>query len=107
MIQPLVNLFRPHWTRFRSAARVVTAVASALILTISLKLGDWLVLADPADTAAAHHHLAGVANHWTRVGVEITIAGICVEVLFRLWRLSRDWKRDGTAGVSMTIPAAS
>lgn len=97
MVQPLVNLFQPHWARFRLAARTVTACLSAIVFSISLRRGDWIVLADPADASEAHHRLVALVNHWTKVGIAIVVAAVAVEVLVRLWRLGREW-RNGAHG---------
>ena len=44
----VVNLFRPTWTRFRVAGHALTDIASIAILAVSLLLGSWVVLVDPA-----------------------------------------------------------
>ena len=103
MVRPVVNLFQPHWIRFRLAARMATAALSGLLLAASLKLGDWLVLADPTDTSAEHLRLAAVANHWARVAVEITIVGIALQILVGFWRLSRESRREGGSAASITL----
>jgi hypothetical protein len=104
-VQPIVNLIHPHWIRFRLAARLVTSVLAALLFTASLKLGDWILLADPTDTSAEHLRLAAIANHWTRVGVEIAIAAIALRILVGLWKLSRERRREGTGSVTMSLPS--
>jgi hypothetical protein len=106
MVQPLVNLFRPHWIRFRLMARTTTDAASAVLLSISLRVGRWIVLADTNDTLASHQRVADLANHWARVGVAITIAAISLAILLRLRQLL--WPRGDVAraGVSNSLPAS-
>lgn len=106
MVQPFVNLFRPHWIRFRLIARTATDAASAILLSISLQVGRWIVLADPGDTLASHQQVAGIANYWARVGVAITIAAVVLAILLKLRRLLRHRGDVAPAGLSNSLRAS-
>jgi hypothetical protein len=87
MVQPLVNLVRPRWTRFRAAARTVTTGLFLLVLGFSLGAGNWVVLASAADPLAAHQRTVAVVNTWCGISIEIgMLIGAVVLVLeARLW----------------------
>ncbi len=45
-------------------------------------------------------------NYWKGQGVASAIAAIAREILFRLWRLSRDWRNQSQPAISKTLPVA-
>ena len=70
---PVVNLFRPAWTRFRVAGHALTDIASIAILAVSLMLGSWVVLVDPASARADERELADLINTIVRISVALTL----------------------------------
>jgi hypothetical protein len=70
---PVVNLFRPARTRFRVAGHALTDIASIAILAVSLMMGSWVVLVDPAGATADQQDLVELINAIIRLSVALTI----------------------------------
>ncbi len=65
-----VNLFRPGWTRFWLATRLVLDLAWLGILALLVRAGSWVVpLQAGSGFAVAAPHVAEVVNHWVFVGL--------------------------------------
>ncbi|HXB22422.1 MAG TPA: hypothetical protein VNV88_13615 [Candidatus Solibacter sp.] len=79
-VQPCVNLFRPQWVWLRDAWRTASAAIFTGILCLSLKAGNWVVLADASDKLAQHQRAIEVINQWCSIG--ITIGAVVSGVIF-------------------------
>ena len=86
---PAVNLFRPRWTRVRIAAHVLVNGATIVIGAVSLAIGTWVVLAEPATATAEMARLVEVINGFVRVSIAITIVLTAVTGALELRRLLR------------------
>jgi len=86
-VQPCVNLFRPQWTWLRRAWRTASAAIFTGILCLSLKAGNWIILADASDKVAQHHRAIEVINRWCRIGVTLSAVISGVIFLMELRRL--------------------
>jgi hypothetical protein len=84
---PAVNLFRPTWTRVRIAAHVLVNGATIVIGAVSLAIGSWVVLAEPATPEMTR--LIEVINGFVRVSIAITIVLTAVTGALELRRLVR------------------
>jgi hypothetical protein len=86
---PVVNLFRPTWTRFRVAGHALTDIASIAILAVSLTLGGWVVLVDPATATADEQDLVELINTIVRISVALTLVLTAVNAALEVRRFFR------------------
>ena len=86
---PVVNLFRPTWTRFRVAGHALTDIASIAILAVSLMLGSWVVLVDPATATADEQELVSLINTIVRISVALTLVLTAVNAALEVRRFVR------------------
>ena len=89
LVAPVVTLIRPRWTRFRLAAHVVVDIASIAVGAVSLALGSWVVLSDPATATADMAALVDLINNIVRISIAITIVLTVVTGALELRRLLR------------------
>jgi hypothetical protein len=98
---PVVNLFRPAWTRFRVAGHALTDIASIAILAVSLALGSWVVLVDPAGATADQRELVDLINTIVRISVALTLVLTVINAALEIRRLVQiERARTGPAPVS-------
>jgi hypothetical protein len=86
---PIVNLFRPTWTRFRVAGHALTDIASIAILAVSLSLGSWVVLADPATATADQQDLVELIDTIVRISVAFTLVLTAINAALEVRRFVR------------------
>jgi hypothetical protein len=86
---PSVNLFRPTWTRFRVAGHALTDIASIAILAVSLTLGSWVVLADPATATADQQDLVELIDTIVRISVAFTLVLTAINAALEVRRFVR------------------
>ncbi|MDQ2903452.1 MAG: hypothetical protein ABI456_04670 [Ktedonobacteraceae bacterium] len=84
--QAVINLFRPAWTRFRQAMRLVTDSAALLIVVFLLRAGNWVVLVHPNGPGGSS---LGTINTYVSYALWITLIGIGIAVLVDAWKLIR------------------
>ena len=84
---PVVNLFRPAWTRFRVAGHALTDIASIAILAVSLMLGSWVVLVDPASATIDEQDLIELINTIIRISVAFTLVLTVINAALEIRRL--------------------
>lgn len=92
LLIPVVNLVRPSWTRFRVAGHLVIDVATIIVGAVSLALGSWIVLVDPASAPSDAPRPVEVINGIVRVSIAATIVLTAVNAVLearRLLRMSR------------------
>ncbi len=88
-VGPLINLFRPQGTRARVIAHVLVNAATIVVAAVSLAIGNWVLLADPAAATAEMARLVEVINGFIRVSIAITIVLTAVTGALGLRRLVR------------------
>jgi len=86
---PIVNLFRPTWTRFRVAGHALTDIASIAILAVSLTLGSWVVLADPATATADQQDLVELIDTIVRISIAFTLVLTAINAALEVRRFVR------------------
>jgi len=86
---PVVNLFRPTWTRFRVAGHALTDVASIAVLAVSLALGRWVVLVDPATATADQQDLLELIDTIVRISVAFTLVLTAINAALEARRFVR------------------
>jgi hypothetical protein len=87
LIGPIVTLIRPSWVGFRVATRALFDGAFAVLLTISLALGQWVVLAPSTTPTDELVGLVDAINLGVRIGVAVTIVFTAVSFVLELRRL--------------------
>ncbi len=103
LASPILTLIRPTWTRLRVAAHVVVDAAVILIGVVSLAIGSWVVLADPATATAEMRQLADLINtvvRWSIAGTIVLTAVTGALELRRLVRLNRAGSGVGSSLLS-------
>ena len=85
----VVNLFRPTWTRFRVAGHALTDIASIAILAVSLLLGSWVILVDPAGASADQQDLVELINTIIRISVALTLVLTAINAALEVRRFVR------------------
>ena len=88
-VTPVVNLFRPRWTRFRVASHAAVDLAVIALGMASLALGNWVVLSDPATATADQANLVEAINTIVRISIAGTIVLTGVTAALELRRLVR------------------
>jgi len=89
LVQPLSNLIRPAWVRYRSFSRAAIGVLFAILLFLSFRAGNWIVAADPSVASADHLALIRGINQWIgRIGL-LVVGCIAVTVVLELRRAFR------------------
>jgi hypothetical protein len=92
VIQPIVNLVQPGWSRLRSFVRIATDLALFALFTASVQIGSWVVLVDPSGAVAGEVQGAIETNRWIGVALGVAAAIALVQALLevrRLWISSR------------------
>ena len=84
---PVVNLLRPAWTRFRVAGHALTDIASLAVLAVSLMLGSWVVLVDPATATVDQQELVELINTIIRISVVFTLVLTVINAALETRRL--------------------
>jgi hypothetical protein len=88
-VTPVVNLIRPRWTRFRVASHAAVDIAVIAIGIVSLMLGNWVVLAEPATATADEAGIVEVINTIARVSVAATVVLTAITAALEVRRLIR------------------
>lgn len=89
LVTPIVTIVRPRWTRFRVAAHAGIDLAMIAIGVVSLAVGQWVVLADPATASAGEADLVRLINDIARVSIAATIVLTAVTAALGIRRLVR------------------
>ena len=86
-IQPIANLIRPAWTGLRSMVRIAADAAILAIFVASIRIGEWVVLADPTPAGAGARTAVVEINRW--IGLSLTVAAAIAagQVLLEIRRL--------------------
>lgn len=90
LIPSLVNLIRPGWTRFREIARAVFGGLFLALFTISLRVGNWITLADPLHATADESGLTAAVNTWIGRVCVMVIVIVAVTIALEVRRVVRD-----------------
>lgn len=86
LIGPIVTLLRPTAVRFRALTRALYDGAFAVLMAISLALGNWIVIAPGVTPTADLVDLIGVINLGIRIGVAVTLVFTLVECALEVRR---------------------
>jgi hypothetical protein len=90
IVQALVNLLRPDWTRFRSAVRLALDIVSLGALAIILGAGRWVAPLDPsAPSAVAQGKVVEGVNQGLFVSLVVTAIIVAVTTFYDARRLIR------------------
>jgi hypothetical protein len=100
LVAPVVNLFRPEWTWFRSLARLVTTGIFLVVLLFSYQAGNWLTVAATAGAQDHYRQVVALVNHWFGVSLIVTAIGCVLQMLLEIWRLTRHRPNGMVASVS-------
>ncbi len=100
IVRSCILLVRPRWTRLYWVMRLAATSASLVVLGLSLRTGEWVVLANPGGGGDPAHKLAWLAeklNRGTGFGL-IAMIAVCLVVwgmeLRRLVRLQFPRQED-------------
>jgi hypothetical protein len=86
---PILNLVRPRWTRFRVASRLAVDLAVIVLGIVSLALGSWVLLADPATATGHEADVVNGINDIARISIAGTVVLTAVTAALELRRLLR------------------
>lgn len=107
-VTPIVNLLRPRWTRFRVASHAAVDLAVIALGIVSLALGNWVVLSDPATATAHQANVVEAVNTIVRISVAGTIVLTAVTAALEVRRLLRMRGTRATTGeAGTTSPSGS
>lgn len=87
LVGPIVTLLRPTWTQFRVAARALFDGVFLVLLAISLAIGQWIVVADPATATPRLVDVVGLINAAVAISIVVTMAFAAVSLVLELRRL--------------------
>lgn len=90
MVQAAINLLRPDWVRFRSAARVGGGAITLVVVYFLVKAREWVVLANPSGSIGHdYQHAMGIVNQTIFFSL-LGAGAIVIALLLRdVWRLVR------------------
>jgi hypothetical protein len=90
MVQAAINLLRPDWVRFRSAARVGIGAITLVVIYFLVKAREWVVLTNPAGNVSGdYRHAMEVVNRTVFYSL-LGAGAIVMALLLRdVWRLVR------------------
>jgi hypothetical protein len=102
VIQSIVTLVRPAWSRLRSYVRIASDLAIFGLFMASAQLGSWVVLADPS--GAVPGQVKGVIeiNRWIGVSLGVAAAIALVQTLLEVRRLWISSRRAGNVQTRAT-----
>jgi hypothetical protein len=90
VVQAVIHLFRPRWTRLRTLVSLVIQAASLAVLCFLLKAGSWVIVADSAGShSAGYSRAAELVNQSVFYGLLIAAAISVVQLALRIARLMR------------------
>jgi len=90
IVQASVNLLRPEWTRFRSAARLALDLVWLGTMVVLLAAGRWVAPLDmSAPSAVAQARVVETVNHGFFVGLVVTAVISAIAIVFSARRLIR------------------
>jgi hypothetical protein len=89
LLIPVLNLVRPTWIRFRIAGHAAIYAAIIVVGAISLSLGNWVMLADPASAPPDAGDLVGLINGIIRVSIAATIVLTAINLALEVRRFTR------------------
>jgi hypothetical protein len=101
LLIPVVTLIRPTWTRFRVAAHAVIDGATIVIGLVSLGIGRWIAISDPATAPAGAADLVELINGIVRISIAATVVLTAVTLLFEIRRLARMSRHEEPAGADL------
>ena len=93
LIGPTVTLIRPTWVEFRVATRALFDLGFLVLATISLAIGQWVVMAPNQTPTEELVGLVDAINLGVRIGVAATIVFTAMSFVLELRRLRQLRKR--------------
>ena len=97
-VTPILNLIRPRWTRFRVASHAAVDLAVIAIGIVSLMIGNWVLLADPATATADQGGVVDAINTIVRISVAATIVLTAITAALEVRRFVRmGWASSDSA----------
>lgn len=93
-IQPIVTLIRPGLVRLRSAVRIASNLAILVLFVASIRIGEWVVLVDPAGAIAGQRLSVVEINRWIGLTLTVSAAIALALALFEIRRLVADRRRS-------------
>jgi hypothetical protein len=102
LLTPIVNLVRPHWTRFRVASHAAVDIAVIVIGAVSLGLGSWVLPASPATATTQELGVIDAINTFVRISIAATIVLTVLTAALEVRRLVRMGRQEASSapGVS-------
>lgn len=89
ILLPIVTLVRPTWTRLRVAGHALVDLATIAIGLVSLGIGRWVVLADPATAPPDAARLVDLLDTIIRISIAATVVLTAVNAALEIRRLVR------------------
>ena len=102
VIQPIINLVRPGWSRLRSYVRIASDLAIFGLFLAALQVGSWVVLADPTGAAPGELRALTEVNRWIGVALGVAAAIALVQFLLEVWRGWMTGRRAGDVSAQAT-----
>lgn len=87
LVPPIVALLRPTWTRLRAVGRVLFDGVFVVLLVLSLVVGRWIVVVDPATATPTLVEIVGRINATVAISIVVTMAFAAVSLVLELRRL--------------------
>jgi len=91
IVQAIINLVRPSWTRFRSVAQVALQVGSLVLMYLLLRAGAWVALSDniSASDAGGFNRAVEYVNRGIFYGLLIAALITIVQIVLKIAHLLR------------------
>ena len=96
LLTPVVSLIRPTWVRFRVAGHAVVDIATVVLGAVSLALGSWIVVADPATASADTVELASLINTIVRISLAAMIVLTAINAALEVRRFRQLGRAAGS-----------
>ena len=92
MVQGLISLFRPDWTRLRSMSSLVFNGASVLLIGFLLSAGSWVTLGDRAVDPSGERQRV---TDWVNRYLYYCLLGVLIFAVIQwLWICVREYRRS-------------
>lgn len=104
IVQAVINLFRPRWTRLQTLVSLLLQAASLAILGFLLKAGSWVTVADSAGSpSAGYGHAAKLVNQAVFYGLLIAAVISVVQLALKIARLTRGQRNPSSLPASLIL----
>ena len=104
IVQAVINLFRPRWTRLRTLVSLFLQAAGLAVVCFLLRAGTWVTVADSAAShSAGYSRAAELVNKGIFYFLLIAAAISVVQLVLKVARLMRKQREPSSSPASLIL----